>query len=194
MGEAFAQDLLWKPGTNRQPRPKKWRAPTWSWASVDSAVCYPRHFDTSPCIERFTIECVPVGEDVTGELSSGYAVLRGSIMAASFRYKPAKNRYERCCVVEGGYEYSFSPDYEYDIDDESHVQDGDRVFCLRITIDYDSTTRGYDDCFLVPNNKQGEIEAYERIGMKMIPGSSEESVEWHLLFESRKEERTMTIV
>ena len=82
--------------------------------------------------EILAIECVPVGEDITGELSSGMAVLRGSMMAASVRYQ-SKNSYpQKYCVAEGGYEAKVFPDYKFDVDDQSRVQDGDGVFCLQI--------------------------------------------------------------
>ena len=201
---SFVQDLLWHAGSfgisekkDLRPRPEKWRAPTWSWASVDSAVMtrgasHNHGNDDGPgmtsCIDVLAVNCIPAGDDITGELSSGYAVLRGSIMAGYFRFKP--HRYESHCIAKGGYETKFSPDYRFDVDDDSRVQDGDRVFCLRIATDSPRRERSLDD-FLVLRRKRGMIGTFERIGLMILAVNGND---FYRMFESRREECAINIV
>jgi hypothetical protein len=74
--------------------PQKWRVPTWSWTSVDGGIstrgnAWHRKDDfcghVVPFIDVLSVVCVSKS---TGELFSGYAVLRGSFIAARYRYKP----------------------------------------------------------------------------------------------------------
>ncbi|KAH4194806.1 hypothetical protein HBI72_032700 [Parastagonospora nodorum] len=62
-------------------RPKEWRAPTWSWASVTGPV-YTDSLDRKnssrmPSIEVIEAKTTSKGTDPTGELSSGELLIRG---------------------------------------------------------------------------------------------------------------------
>ncbi len=89
------QDLLWYvkprgPGAV-QPRPSPWRAPSWSWASVNTpfGIEYVRpgphiflvDFDKAVV----AAEVVPAGHDPTGEVVSGYIQLKAALGAAYVR-------------------------------------------------------------------------------------------------------------
>ncbi|GCB27691.1 hypothetical protein AAWM_10576 [Aspergillus awamori] len=70
-------------------RPPTYRAPSWSWASVDGAVklCYPgTHSARKKPAQSFALvigaECIPCGEDETGQVSSGTVTLKGPISSA----------------------------------------------------------------------------------------------------------------
>lgn len=78
-------------------RPPLYRVPSWSWASVDGAVKFP---DTDP-VQRRTAwslalvigaECIPCGEDETGQVSSGTVTLKGPI--ASAKLIPSASNFE----------------------------------------------------------------------------------------------------
>lgn len=201
---SFVQDLLWHARsygilekTDLRPRPENWRAPTWSWASVDSAIMtrgtsasHIHGNDDGPgmtsCIDVLAVNCIPAGDDITGELSSGYAVLRGSIMAGYFRFKG--HSYKLGCIAKGGHETEFFPDYRFDVDDDSRVQDGDRVFCLRIAT-HNPRREGSLDQFLVLRRKRGIIGTFERIGLMRLAG-----IGFCRMFESQREECTINIV
>jgi hypothetical protein len=200
---SFVQDLLCYAGSygiskkSLRSRPEKWRAPTWSWASIDSAVMtrgtsYNYGNNDRPgmtsCIDVLDVNCIPAGDDITGELSSGYAVLRGSVLAGYFRFKPRS--YESHCIAKWGYETSFFPDYRLDTDDDSRVQDGDRVLCLRIATDSPRRENSLDD-FLVLRRKRGMIGTFERIGLMML---AVDGNDFYRMFESRREECAITIV
>lgn len=201
---SFVQDLIWSPTSYSHsqksgihPRPEKWRAPTWSWASVDSSIStwgVTDEWDNKdksrmdPFVEVLAVDCVAAGDDITGELSSGYAILRGSILAGHFGYRP--QTYGSHWMTSDEYETSFRPDYTFDVDTEFRVQDGDRIFCLRIATE---NPRGEDtsDDFLVLRKKCGMIDTFERIGSMTVAVDGDD---FYRIFESRREECTLTIV
>jgi hypothetical protein len=61
-------------------KPAAYRAPSWSWASLDGEVIgVERHTFTDGvnCVEVLDAECTPTGDDVFGAVSDGYIVLKG---------------------------------------------------------------------------------------------------------------------
>lgn len=81
--------LTWKvlePGR----RPPSYRAPSWSWASVDGAVqlCYPGTYSVqNKTAQSFalviSVKCIPCGEDETGQVASGSVSLKGPLASAT---------------------------------------------------------------------------------------------------------------
>lgn len=69
-----------------QERPREWRAPTWSWGSVNASVksvagvCPVEYF--TPLCEVLDISCTAAGSDEMGELTGGTLVLRGQVLPA----------------------------------------------------------------------------------------------------------------
>ncbi|KAB5536225.1 heterokaryon incompatibility protein-domain-containing protein [Coniochaeta sp. 2T2.1] len=98
--ETLPRGLLWHtrtptPGSSTKSwpnRPRSWRAPTWSWASVD----YPVGFNTPNSLENacevLEANCIPAGPDPTGELApdGAYLVLRGTAIPAVIRLADRK--------------------------------------------------------------------------------------------------------
>ncbi|KAJ2989381.1 hypothetical protein NUW58_g3494 [Xylaria curta] len=80
--EEFARQLAWY--VDMEPskllsRPD-YRAPTWSWASVDGAVRFPERRDEyRPMIELIDAEVTPKGGDPTGAVASGFLLVEGSL-------------------------------------------------------------------------------------------------------------------
>ncbi|KAH6683930.1 HET domain protein [Halenospora varia] len=89
----LAFDLLWYIEKRRQVnwdcsfRVKPYRAPSWSWASVEGRVQFPRgRHDISwgvPLVEILAVEVESVTGDSTGELSSGYILVSGILKRMS---------------------------------------------------------------------------------------------------------------
>ncbi|PQE12083.1 heterokaryon incompatibility protein [Rutstroemia sp. NJR-2017a BVV2] len=86
----LCQDLLWfvefsfEYSSRRPERARPWRAPTWSWASIDGDITIPEFCDKrvkfkehEDLITVMSVEISPIGDDVTGQLESGSIVLRG---------------------------------------------------------------------------------------------------------------------
>ncbi|KAI9688290.1 MAG: hypothetical protein M1820_010287 [Bogoriella megaspora] len=76
------EDLLWSvsPENAADPRPLAWRAPSWSWASVDTAVGYGRRATVK---ERYAhaidIKTSPASVDPTGAVHAGHIILKGQV-------------------------------------------------------------------------------------------------------------------
>lgn len=104
-GESLIQDLLWHVA-QRNPdrkiggdmyvspqkmtlraRPAKWRAPTWSWASVKQPIAFPLRSSRSvkAVAPMVSIHTSPVGPDPFGQLRSGQLQLKGQCISARIR-------------------------------------------------------------------------------------------------------------
>ena len=99
--ETLLQDLLWHIPTPsldaevRLKRPKAWRAPSWSWAAVDSPVDFfsaAEGLDTTLC-KVLDVEVQPAGPDPTGELASGgsHLLLHGRLVPARLRRRTSNS-------------------------------------------------------------------------------------------------------
>ncbi|RTE82797.1 hypothetical protein BHE90_002706 [Fusarium euwallaceae] len=79
----FPHDLLWESGLTQHPRPKEFRAPSWSWAAIDGDLS---QIDASR--EPFSLEvleCHPELESPAapyGAVTGGHLVVRGRLRRA----------------------------------------------------------------------------------------------------------------
>jgi hypothetical protein len=74
--------LLWR--TDKGKRPVKYRAPTWSWASIEGDIIYPENPAQGPvsaaketCLEIITTELAHKANDVFGQCESARLKVRG---------------------------------------------------------------------------------------------------------------------
>jgi hypothetical protein len=67
--------------TGRSSRPKDYRAPTWSWASIDGTIstCEKRYTPLELKVSVEDVQLTYKTHDVTGEVDSGYLDLRGHL-------------------------------------------------------------------------------------------------------------------
>jgi hypothetical protein len=134
--ETILRDLLWRPFFT-STRSVPWRAPTFSWASVD---CKGMYFDGEHTCENETalatvvdVKCCPKGDDPTGELESGYIILSGTLIQATFSR-------ERSLIPLGvksqsnwGNPVSFEFYADCDLTHPDHgVRYGETVHCLKL--------------------------------------------------------------
>ena len=98
-------ELLWyaeserRRGTERYytTKPKQWRAPSWSWASVEGPISFRKpHNSVVPeaytermrsWVEIVSAECTPSSLDPTGTVASGSLVIKGSGQGARLKHK-----------------------------------------------------------------------------------------------------------
>jgi hypothetical protein len=124
-------DLTWHvTWSARKARPPQcpFRAPTWSWASVDSGVIYP-YLSTHTTLEAFTnvpeAHCTPKGLDNFGHLLDGYIIVRGPLRKVNLRHR-----------TEGA-EFSpfnlYSPFHLYV--NRTSFGDGEEADCIEVNID-----------------------------------------------------------
>ncbi|KAH6887644.1 heterokaryon incompatibility protein-domain-containing protein [Thelonectria olida] len=122
-------DMLWiaqkhDPKSYR-PKLEHWRAPSWSWASVDAFVVFPLssyyHISNEEpdkgsmlksYMEIIDARCTPTTSDPTGQVSDGFVTLRG----------PAYD-----CLIRDGRLSSASADQGGPIDGEIHLDHPDHV-------------------------------------------------------------------
>ncbi|KAF2250704.1 hypothetical protein BU26DRAFT_517515 [Trematosphaeria pertusa] len=132
-------------------RPPKWRAPTFSWASVisQSGVDYgllaqsgltADSWDSDiTLLARQHFELIEAGAtlagaDPTGQVIDGYLLLRCTLVEAKVQVSPLPYR---------GWEVTLSatddrqgiwyfPDYDYNVEGRHHVESGDAVYCFKV--------------------------------------------------------------
>jgi len=98
--DTFVHDLLWYiphrtqlPGITNMDfvhgaRPSVWRAPTWSWASVKSAVEYDLYIGFDPAIAVQEVDVTPIGTDMTGKLQEACLVVSGQLAPVTIHRRP----------------------------------------------------------------------------------------------------------
>ena len=92
----FVEGLLWTvpPPQEGKGVLRKWRAPTWSWASVCRPIKYVSGFAPEETyVEVLQIECIQIGSTLSGELSSANLTITGPTCQASLsrvNIKPSK--------------------------------------------------------------------------------------------------------
>lgn len=110
--DSLVRDLCWKVNYDKttltseakdderhktwMDRPREWRAPTWSWGSVNGPVKFlgqrygMRDFFEPRC-EVLHVSCTPAGSDEMGELIAGRLVLRGQLLPARVTHSRDRN-------------------------------------------------------------------------------------------------------
>ena len=109
--QCLPSQLLWhydSPGT----RPYDYRAPSWSWASVNPqtnrGLTAGRSYDTGILAEVVEVNIESLGQDSTGQVTKGHLRLRGPLCTAHFqpRKETDISRHSRLGVRMGGLERS----------------------------------------------------------------------------------------
>lgn len=82
--DSLVQDLSWRaiwtprPSVDVAPKPSTWRAPSWSWASIDTQVGFSSNF--KPRCTVISVDCTGKGTNPFGEVLSGTLTLHGLTM------------------------------------------------------------------------------------------------------------------
>jgi hypothetical protein len=212
-------DLLWYVGlinvsARKARRPAQWRAPSWSWASVDSPVRYVYEEIVEGSVESsvrwviddavvsdkvlaniLKVECTPSGRDPTGELSSGSIVLCGLLAPATLNYKKRGGDWDFTAydITVGKLPlFEMCADYPLHEGGKDKIGDGARVYCLRVASSYDRKliSLAFNHCLILRQVDAG-AKKYERIG---IAGPGWQSLEIHSRFEEVEEKSIITLI
>jgi hypothetical protein len=184
--DSLFEDLMWWVTESDMPqvrRPKEWRAPSWSWASIEGRILhriYP--IKTIHCTINED-EIIPAGQDPTGEVASGKLVVSGVLMPAKLRHVSptldaeeleGDERHFEIEIVENKLVHKIYADYPLDEEGPYYVPDGEDVYCLCIATDQ------WHTCWLVLRRVQEyKEEVYERVGMaKEKPAKEKEHDGW----------------
>lgn len=120
--ETLLANMCWNV---KSPKPKelhqtRWRAPSWSWASVDGPIEY--YLDLSS--EALTqsrqdhalireAKCTPAGPSLTGEVEAGFVTLDGCLIPASFGVSDIRAN----CSELRSLQLTWIPDRAYEIEE-----------------------------------------------------------------------------
>ncbi|CAO2648343.1 Nn.00g076100.m01.CDS01 [Neocucurbitaria sp. VM-36] len=151
--ENLITDLVWRVENPQHARRcEKWRAPTFSWASVMPKMeggswisydfmdflekglpeCDPRGWRTDVYAAVEETSSVPLGDDTTGRLVSGYIVLSGTLIQATLRSGSPQAQW-KITTIEGDSLSASIFRNDYDLHQgEKQTKDGDVVYCLKL--------------------------------------------------------------
>jgi hypothetical protein len=173
-------DLLWSSMPYLQnphdaPRLRAYRAPSWSWASVDTQFQYEEMGDQGikSMVEAKSVNCEPTGLNPLGEVGDGSLVLVGEIVEGTLIAPPMYDFYYRL-KLRGPTSIEVSPDTLLVEDEGSQLRpivrrarEGEtykpftvQVTCLAISLTSDDCVYG-----LVLSRSSGSEDAFERIGL-----------------------------
>ncbi|RSM08593.1 hypothetical protein CEP52_004608 [Fusarium oligoseptatum] len=171
----MVEGLLWtrdnKQGCMKDGKPKKWRAPSWSWASIVGEIVYQhkaRSYFGSELQEIYAnavkVYCEPKDLERTGEISAAVLTLSGWTSLATLRIRRTERRsmWNDEPIVEvshtlvqyhSGDGTSFFPDHPED------MIDGTVVLCMRIA------KIGGHDWYMVLGKESSTSTNYKRLGL-----------------------------
>ncbi|KAK4226737.1 heterokaryon incompatibility protein-domain-containing protein [Podospora fimiseda] len=171
------RNLLWSTA-NSQPRLVPYRAPSWSWASVDSPVGNYR--ETAPYLKQMKrslseileAQCTPAGSDSKGAVVDGYIKIRGPLTLMQFEWKGKKSLKKNVKpgtlsggVVQGGRIYCWCHGY---LDDIKH-HDRDKLHSLFLGASLIQGELNFWGLIIFPNKDHG-LNSFERIGWFTLEG------------------------
>jgi hypothetical protein len=87
--DSLFEDLMWWVTESNCPqarRPKEWRAPSWSWASIEGRILHRIYPIKNTHCTIDEIEIITAGQDPTGAMASGKLVVSGIILPAILRH------------------------------------------------------------------------------------------------------------
>ena len=194
------KDLLWHSESSLDnsrglwQRPSKWRAPTWSWASVRCPVAF---IDTYNGLDAVCsvkeAHCVCAGVNATGEVAGAHLVLQGNLISTQVEYvaafvndstsmaSPQKLSSSRsyCLSEVGSRVHNIWADTDTSIEGQDYVAPSSEVYILPIGVRRISNAV---ECLVLKRlDKIGEddIFSYERIGLLEMPRAPRDGLdEW----------------
>jgi hypothetical protein len=180
---SLLKDMLWhawKSNTGVLPcRPKDWRAPTWSWASVKGRIHFEKPSDLlNPC-EVLSIHCSPAGSDPTGQLTGGHMLLRGRIFSSVLQYRPqtqwtspslSPKDFDLGLPKDGRIRGPAYSDYNFLIEGPGYIKPGTTIYFLRVGQAPESVAPSRSHFLIlkcVGDDLSLACRVYERIGLFM---------------------------
>jgi hypothetical protein len=192
--DSLLEDLMWwvrEEHIDRMRRPETWRAPSWSWASLEGPI-YQRIFPIKlKHCEILEADVTPAGLDPTGAVSSGKLVISGIAVPAILQHiqpktptedsEPDERRFGfEVSGNKGGTIYMMYVDYNLDEQGPGHVAVGEELCCLCLATDQ------WHKCWMVLRKAAKVTDAYERIGMAWQRNKQvEEGADWANGIEKR---------
>jgi hypothetical protein len=161
------EDLAWRV-QKPCPSPQPWRAPSWSWVSVDGPVKIPGIKRQNCHAKVIQVYCQPSTSDPTGPVSEGHLVLRSRVI---------RSLYSTIGIPLCGYRdqpemtsfYRIYPDFQWS-QAGVFTSSGGKFCCLEIgTLDNGMYEVEY---FLILKPASFGNDAYERVGLLELHGAN----------------------
>jgi len=167
-------ELLWSVGNNETSRPAEYRAPSWSWFSIDGTVST-RVISSNIIWRRFftVVEDIQIYRTETGPLApikDGYIQLRGCLREAAWEYRPNEDL-QHVLILNGT---RMSTSHGYCAADVLKQTAPEKVWCLIIELSLNQETISENTVLsvrgLVLRQLQNDTKNFERIGTFHIDG------------------------
>ncbi|KAI1385210.1 HET-domain-containing protein [Hypoxylon trugodes] len=179
--DSLLDDLLWMTFNCEKSRPQKWRAPSWSWASIEGLIEYQdgliTYQDDQVFLEKqeeriefaFIEDCTstPAGLNEFGQVSSGSLRVTSQLLPAALLLKADLDTLRRpqyyLCIENDGKILSprVWPDYDLTRPGLYEVLSGAEVYCLRMT---QQTKPKIDNSLILRFISTDTGKTFERIG------------------------------
>lgn len=149
-------------------RPSSYRAPSWSWASVEGRVLFHAQYDTESkhLIEVLEVKAsAAIPGDSFGQCTEAVLRLKGRLVG------PLR-------IMNGGYKYYIDTGKESELQsqfiepDMPHISGAGVVSCLPLASYVHSTVGFLVHCLLVTPTKSGNDREYERFGYAWFYGDA----------------------
>ncbi|OTA77138.1 hypothetical protein M434DRAFT_255034 [Hypoxylon sp. CO27-5] len=146
--DSLIDDLLWTTFSSKKSRLSRWRAPTWSWASVgthvnyeDGLVYYDDEVYAEEQVERIEFasidhcECAPAGLDDFGQVKSGFLRVTSQLLPTTLLLETDLDDEQlpkyRLCIDKAATPRMWL-DYDLSQAGPYQVLPGTEVYCLRM--------------------------------------------------------------
>ncbi|KAH7370141.1 heterokaryon incompatibility protein-domain-containing protein [Rhexocercosporidium sp. MPI-PUGE-AT-0058] len=169
--------LLWSPfeeetlpnAPHESRLPPIYRAPSWSWASMDSPIsCFlcRERLPNPPIATILEVSTTLVGPDIYGQVSSGYLKIRAPLKHAVVGEKSAAWPEQPLLKLDGWEE----GDITHAVFDTTWLDQGTDLLCLQITNAYG----------LMVVETDGQKHVFSRIGIFHLRSTERSNPEWFL--------------
>jgi hypothetical protein len=158
--DTLIHDLCWHDYGRGGTRPKTWRAPTWSWASINSRgirnFAYEGAKGSPPLASVLEVQTVPSDPGPNDNLLLGIITLRGLVISARFRYPGKLN-------VLGSKEEEALRSFIGDCS----LRNGELLQCMKL---YAATRAALPKTgfWMVVRRVPDDVNVFERVGMAML--------------------------
>ena len=180
--------LIWTVDSPIMPKPEAYRAPSWSWASVDGSINWPDHSEAQPLATVHSPSILHhTHYNPFGQVTEGSLGLRGKALAPlQLRINPLSNRRSQYRLRNSSgrdLKLSFQRRHprkdphihrgmHYIWTDHTQNYEGEEVMCMPLTSDRNI------ECLLIMKTKGDPLGRYERIGVNYF------SDDYRLIVES----------
>jgi hypothetical protein len=185
----------------RLARPAEWRAPSWSWASVRSAVTYEDFSAFEKAVHIESVEVKLTGESETGQIEFAWLKASGKLAEVTVHRPQSddeRQRHRTAYLKSTDQVINFEEDYDIWGDCEFRMEEGETLYCLVMGIMFkpESDKNGSDKWWMMVLREMGAVAyySYTRVGMATLAISRERPDDYGDFLGSAVQTDTIRIV